>query len=84
MSTVKSKILEKLRDLSSELKSINVNLDDKNVLAFNSIIESILSIEQEIDNIKSGYVNTEEYKKITEDNEKYKQYFLMAYLLHNL
>jgi len=84
MSFVKKKIIEKLKSVSLEMKSISVDLDEHNIIAFNSIIQSILSIEQEIENIKTGYTNTEDYKQISEYSNKYKQLFLTGWFLNNL
>jgi len=80
MNSVKKRLQEKLKTISSNLSKLPDDIDKETVNSYNNIINHLFSIESEMECIKTGDIYTADYNENNRDFEKCKSIILACIL----
>lgn len=83
MSEVKKNITNKMKQIIYKIKKLDDTFDEKKVISYKNIINSLYEIDNEIDNMSSGFIYEQEYEETNKSREELQKYATMFYILKN-
>ncbi len=83
MSEVKKNIINKIKQIVCKIKKLDDTFDEKKVISYKNIIDNLQEIDNEIDNMLSGFIYDPEYEETIKSREELQKYATMIYILKN-